>query len=286
MKKIGVVANCTKPETREALERLTRKAGEYGATLFASGEASDVLPSIQQVSSEDLGEEIDLLVALGGDGTMLRAVRLLGAHDVPLLGVNLGGLGFMTTVPEQDLERAFDHVQRGDYHISKRTRAACTVMRGDEEIGRFLALNDITLGWGESSRVVTLDVTIDGEEVTSFVCDGLILSTPTGSTGHSLSANGPIVHPDVCAFVLCPICPHTLSNRPVVIPDNGEIVVTITDSPKELLFSSDGQGQLTVHEGDRLVITRSPHPAHLVVLPDYSYFALLRQKLHWRGSSL
>ncbi len=283
MKTIAVVANGHKTTTPATLARLQKKAAALGARLVSYDESDKLCQGIQRVS---VSEEADLLVTLGGDGTVLRAVRLLAGKNIPILGVNLGGLGFMTGVPIEELEKALDIVASGKHTLSMRTLLACKVIRNEAVIAEYHALNDIALGWGKSPRVVTLSVRIDGEEVTSYICDGLLLSTPTGSTAHSLSAGGPILHPGTCAFVLNPICPHTLSNRPLVIADGSELSITVTTSPKELLLAADGQSHQSVAEGDILEIAKSEQVAQFVQLPGYSYFALLRQKLHWRGSSL
>lgn len=286
MKTIGVVANCRKPHVRALLQRLADKARAMGVTLLSCDEAAELEPRIARATPEEMGKQIDVLVAMGGDGTLLRAVRALGYCDTPVLGVNIGSLGFLTSIPEEQLEHALDVLSRGAYETSDRPLAACRAYRGEGLLGEYHALNDIVVGWGESPRIVTLAVSINGTDVTAYVCDGLIISTPTGSTGHSLSANGPIVHPETCAFVLNPICPHTLSNRPIVVPDRYEIAVRVEEATKKLLFAVDGQDHHALEQGDRIVVQRSPRVARMILLPESNYFALLRQKLHWRGSAL
>ncbi len=286
MKTIGVIANCTKPQTLSALKRLAVKAKELGAHLISCDDVPDSLDAVERVSRVEMIGRIDLLAALGGDGTVLRAVRTISGSDCPILGVNVGSLGFMTSVPANELEEALQTVAEDNYSISIRSMMLCTIKRNGETLETYEVLNDVAIGWGQSSRVVTLDVRINWEEVTSFVCDGLILSTPTGSTGHSLSAGGPILHPEVSDFVLSIICPHTLSNRPLVISDSSEITIDIKRSQKELLLSADGQGHFALQEGDQIHIEKSMNVARLVRLPGHSYFALLRHKLHWRGSNV
>lgn len=286
MMRIGVLANCRKPDAGAVLERLSKKAEELGISLFASGDTAKLLPSAEAVVESDLASGIDVLVALGGDGSMLRAVRVLSGSDTPVLGVNLGSLGFMTSVPQDQLEHALDVLAEGDYKVSDRTTAECRVLKDGKELGHYRALNDIVAGWGASSRVVTLALDLDGDEVTSYLCDGLIISTPTGSTGHSLSAGGPILHPETPAFVVSVVCPHALSHRPLVIPDRCAITVRILDSPKRLLLSVDGQEELSIEEGSSLEVWRSPRSVRFIHVPGYSYFSVLRQKLGWRGTSL
>ena len=285
MKKIGVFANCRKPEAVEILKRLAAKASELGVQLVTCNEVGRLLARSVRVSNRSFAQKIDVLMALGGDGTMLRAVRALQGRDIPVLGVNLGSLGFMTSVTQDALERAMEVLVKGNFSTSTRTIAECRLLRRGKKIGDYRALNDIAIGWGNTSRVVTLELSIDGEPVTSYVCDGMIVSTPTGSTGHSLSAGGPILHPETPVFVINLICPHTLSNRPVVISDRSVVSVRVVETTKKLLLSVDGQEEQSIAAGDQLEIRRSVKGVRFIHLPGYSYFSVLRQKLHWRGSS-
>jgi NAD+ kinase len=213
-------------------------------------------------------------------------VRALNGADKPVLGVNLGSLGFLTSVTEEELDRALDVLQKGSFTTSVRSIADCRLIRGSKELGRYRALNDAVIGWGTSSRVNTLALDVDEEQVASYACDGLIVSTPTGSTGHSLSAGGPILTPDSPCFVVSPICPHTLSNRPLVVSDQRTITVHVAKALGRLVLSVDGQEELAIEQGDRLEVRRSPQSVRFVHLPGYSYFSVLRQKLLWRGSSV
>jgi NAD+ kinase len=286
MKKIGVLANCRKLEAPAALGRLAQKASESGMKLYTCDATGDLLPGAMRVSPSVFIKRIDVLMALGGDGTVLRAVRMLGGSDKPVLGVNLGSLGFLTSVTEGHLDRALDVLRKGTFTTSIRSIAECRLFRGKRQIADYRGLNDVVVGWGISSRVNTLSVSVDGEPVAAYVCDGLIVSTPTGSTGHSLSAGGPILHPASPSFVINVICPHTLSNRPLVVSDKSRITVQVVKALKKLLLSVDGQEGCAVQQGDRLEIRRFARPVRFVHLPGYSYFSVLRQKLNWRGSSI
>jgi NAD+ kinase len=286
LKTIGVIANCGKPRARPALARLAEAAKACGLKLVAAPPTLRYLPGARAVRLERIGRSCDALVALGGDGTMLLAARLIHASDTPLLGVNLGKLGFLTSVPEADIEQALKQLAAGRYRCSERTVAECSLVRRGKKVGQYRALNDIVVGWGQSSRIVTFDVSIRGELITSYRCDGIILSTPTGSTGHSLSAGGPILHPETGVFLLNVICPHALSARSIVLPDRSEIEIVATHSQKSLLLSVDGQEERRVEQGDRLLIRRSPKSVGFIHLPGYSYFSILRGKLEWKGSSV
>jgi NAD+ kinase len=286
VKRVGVVANVRKPDAADALRRLSAKARERGMRLVACDETADGLPDADRAAPEAFASRIDLLIALGGDGTMLHAARMLDGADVPLLGVNLGSLGFLTSVTEDELERALEIVAAGRHTESYRTVALARLLRDGGSRGPYRALNDIVVGWGENSRVVTLDLTVSGAPVGTYVCDGLIVSTPTGSTGHSLSAGGPVIHPECPVFEVIPICPHTLSHRPMVVPHDVLIEIRVARSSKRQLLVIDGQEHQDVVEGDRIAIERAPRPVRFVHLPGHAYFSVLRQKLHWRGSSL
>ena len=286
MKPIGIFANGSKPSAAEVLGRFAETAKRLGLRLAAEPEAARFLPGVRRLAPEKLIRAISLLMVFGGDGTMLRAMRLLQGRPIPVLGVNLGSLGFLTSVAQQDAGRALECVATGRYTVESRALADCVVTRAGRITGRYRALNDVVIDRGACYRIVTLDMCLNGEAVSSFMCDGLIVSTPTGSTGHSLSAGGPIMHPGAAAFVVSLICPHTLSTRALVIPDEKRITVRVAKSVGDLLLSVDGQVGEKLKPGDQVEIRRSKASAHFVHLPDYSYFTVLRQKLHWRGSTL
>lgn len=276
MKTIAVFVNERKPSAARVLAALKRQAERFGL----------VLAELEHPASGELEKMVDMLFVLGGDGTMLKAVRMLDGRDVPVLGVNLGSLGFLTSVAECEMERALQCVAAGDFAVDTRTLADCIVERGGEETGRYRALNDIVITQGPSPRIITLDILIDDAGVLSCKGDGVIVSTPTGSTGHSLSAGGPILHPDSEAFVISLICPHTLSARPLVVPNNKHVTIVASESSGDLMLSVDGQVGGGLKTGDAVRICRSRAGAHFVHLPGHSYFSVLRQKLHWRGSAL
>lgn len=286
MKKVGVITNSKRPHAANVFERLTRKADALQWSLFTDTASAAHLPSAEVIDFERFGSAVDILLAMGGDGTVLFCAKLLDGADVPILGINLGSLGFLTAVSEDDLESALDAVQHEHCQSVPRTVADCAVIRNGRTQSVCRLLNDAVIGFGGSSRISTLDLAIDGKPASSFTCDGLVICTPTGSTGHSLSAGGAILHPGCAAFGVSVICPHTLSNRPLVIPDSSVIEITLQSSHKNLLLSADGQdvGELAV--GDSIRITRSKKPVNFLYPPGYNYFSVLRQKLNWRGSSL
>jgi NAD+ kinase len=286
MKKAGVIANPKRPHAADIFDRLARKAKALGIELYADQQTAACLPSATRLDFHQFAETVDVLLALGGDGTVLFCAKVLNGADVPILGINLGSLGFLTGVGEDQLETALDALAAGTCKRAARTMADCTVLRAGKAEGIHRILNDAVIGFGSSSSIVTLDLTVNGEPITSFACDGMVVATPTGSTGHSLSAGGPIIHPDAGVFGISVICPHTLSNRPVILPDTSIIEITVQHAYKKLLFSADGQDVTEIGEGDSVRIVRSQKPATFLHLPGYSYFSVLGQKLHWRGSNL
>lgn len=285
MKTIGAVVNVRKPEAADTLKRLVAQSKALGLHLLVTSDAATLLHNLKPVSEAELFDNAEALIVLGGDGTMLGAVRSLAGRDTPLLGVNIGSLGFMTSVPEEELESALVALASGSCVVEARS-----LMEGRFEPAQgapqvFHALNELAIGWGASSKMIALELTVDDEPVTAYACDGMIIATPTGSTGHSLSAGGPLLHPQTPAFVITVMCPHTLSTRPLVIADSSVIGIRVSSAPKQVLYSFDGL-EHQLGQGDRISVRRSPRVAHFVHLPGYSYFAVLRQKLHWRGSSL
>ncbi len=285
MKRLGVIANTVKPRASAVLSQLSVLAGEMGLKLSALEDTSVLLPGSKRLSSTEGFKETEAVVALGGDGTMLAAVRCLHGIDRPLLGVNIGSLGFMTSVSESDMERALLCLRDETYIVSERSVAECRLQSegGTEETCS--ALNDVVVSSGASSRIVRLEVCAGGSLVTTYVCDGLIVSTPTGSTGHSLSAGGPILTPEASVFVVSVICPHTLSSRPLVVPDQSGICIRVCDSAEGVRLSVDGQTGRSLKNGDRVDVRRGARNVRFLHLPDYDYFRVLRQKLNWSGSA-
>ena len=285
MKKVGVIANPKRPHAADIFERLARKAGTLGMELFTDKQTAERLPSAKVLPFDQFAKTVDVLLALGGDGTVLFCSKLLNGTNVPILGINLGSLGFLTGIGEEAIEKALNALAAGECSHETRTVADCKILRKGHPNGSYRILNDAVIGFGGSSHIITLDLSVNGEAITSFACDGMIVSTPTGSTGHFLSSGGPIIQPGAGVFGINVICPHTLSNRPLVLPDSHVIEIAVRHTYKKLILSADGQDVEELDEGDAVRITRSNSPVTFLHLPGYSYFAVLSQKLHWRGSS-
>lgn len=284
MKTLGIIANTSKPRAADVVGKIAAKARTLEVALIAESTTAALAEEIEDVSRDVLLDRADVIVALGGDGTMLRAARVLDGRDTPVMGVNIGSLGFLTSIAEDGLDHALESLAVGDIDLRRWAVVDAVVLSRGKEVGYYRALNDVVLRGG-SPRVVTLDLSVDGDHVTSYVCDGMIISTPAGSTGYSLSAGGPILTPSVEAFVISLICPHTLSSRPLVVPDNSEILITVGDTGGALFLTADGQVGQSLEQGDCVKISRSKKDVRFVQIPSHSYFSVLREKLTWSGST-
>ncbi len=230
---------------------------------------------------EALVAKVDLVVVLGGDGTLLSVARAAGPLSVPILGVNLGRLGFLTEIALDELFAALDRVLAGNARVEERMRLDVSAERDGRPLGSFLAFNDAVLNSLSFARMIDLEVFADGIAVTTYHADGLILATPTGSTAYSLSAGGPILDPSLAAIVMTPICPHTLTQRPLVLPESSRIEIEVHPRGGSVQLTADGQEGVALEEGDRVKVSRSEHAVRLVVSPFRSRYEILRTKLHW-----
>lgn len=234
------------------------------------------------VAAEDISSRADLVVVLGGDGTLISTARIIGERDIPILGVNLGSLGFLTEIALDELYPALEKCLAGDYRVSERIMLRAVVERDGRETASHLVLNDVVINKGALARIVDLRTTVNSLDLATFKADGLIISTPTGSTGYSLSAGGPIVNPSMNCIVITPICPHTLTNRPIVIDDGSVVDITVSSlDDEDIYLTLDGQVGLELRSGDRITVCRADHTARLVMSDERDYFAVLRTKLKW-----
>ncbi|ABF87448.1 putative inorganic polyphosphate/ATP-NAD kinase [Myxococcus xanthus DK 1622] len=234
-----------------------------------------------RVDDRELVTRADLMVVLGGDGTLIYAARLLGGRGVPILGVNLGSLGFMTEVPVEELYPMLEQVLAGRFQVDSRMKLSCRLLRGGRVLIEDEVLNDVVINKGALARIADHETSIDGVPITTYKSDGVILATPTGSTAYSLSAGGPIVHPSVDCTVLSPICSHALTQRSIVVPADRTIRVTLRSETADTYLTIDGQTGHGLQGGDCIEVVRSHNRVNLVRNPKVAYFSILRQKLHW-----
>ena len=266
------------PDVFATLRRLAPSLGlhlsyEEGLRAIAGDAAPVVVPG-----------DVDAMLTLGGDGTLLRAARIVEDHPVPILGINLGRLGFLTCCPVEALEDALGRLAAGAYVVEPRMTLDARVRGSNgDDTAVWRALNDVVLHKGGFARVVTMWVQANGETVAHYSADGVVIATPTGSTAYNLSAGGPVVFPTLETILVTPVSAHTLALRPLVLPPTSEITVRVEDGPDELLVTVDGQVGATFAVGQTLVVRRSAHPVPIVRFPESSFFATMREKLHWGG---
>jgi len=280
--RIVLVGRPGSPALAEPLVRLARFLAErrHAVALEAETAAVAMQPGLPAVDASALGATADLAIVLGGDGTMLSFARQLAPHDVPLIGVNQGRLGFLTDIPLARMESALGAMLDGRYVEERRTLIAATVERADGSREHALALNDVVVNRGALGTMIECAVEIDGRFVYSMRADGVIVTTPTGSTAYALSAGGPILAPQIPAFALVPVAPHALTHRPIAIPDSSLIAIAISHG-RDASVHCDGQAHFGLTEGDRVTLRRAEHRARFLHPHDHDYFAMLREKLHW-----
>jgi len=254
--------------------------GGYRVVFEADTAANLQLANIDSMTVAEIGAQAAIGIVVGGDGTMLGIARQLAEYGIPLVGINLGRLGFITDIPLDDMLPALDEILQGRSRAEKRTLLEARVMRGGQQIFCSVAVNDVVVARGTGAGMVELKLTVDGQFMYNQRSDGLIVSTPTGSTAYALSAGGPLLHPSLGGTVLVPIAPHALSNRPIVVPDTSEIVVELV-SGRDISVNFDMQTFTSLQLGDQIVISRSPHTITFLHPLDWSYYHTLRQKLHW-----
>ena len=281
MIRLGVAGHLGYEGLSEVLATLRRLAPTLGLTLSYE---EDLLAVAGPDAVLIQPAKLDAMITLGGDGTLLRAARTVEERPVPLLGINLGHLGFLTCCPADALEDALRRLAAGAYVVEPRMTLDARVRDvSGVERASWRALNDVVLHKGGFARVVTMWVQANGETVAHYSADGIVLATPTGSTAYNLSAGGPVVFPTLETILVTPVSAHTLALRPLVLPPTSEITVRVEDGPQELLVTVDGQVGATFARGETLVVQRSAHPVPIVRFPEASFFATMREKLHWGG---
>jgi NAD+ kinase len=287
IRRVGLIANTEKSNCAAVTRRVIRLLKKSGrSVLFDPGTAAMLgLDKAKPLELRALAQATDLLLVIGGDGTMLRVGREIAGETVPVLGINAGNLGFLTAISPEDLDASMKRVLAGRFTIEDRALLEATIQCG-KEVRTRTALNDFVLSRGETSRLIEVEVTVNDQLLTRYRCDGLIVSSPTGSTAYSLAAGGAIVSPDAEVLILTPICPHTLSIRPLVLNLNSIVRVKLLSRYLGASLTADGQDQLDIGTGDTIQIRRSPKPIRLLQMDGNSFFSTLRQKFAWSGSNV
>ena len=280
-KSIGILTKPKFPEVKNTLHDVVSwlRARNIGVILDAT--SANLLGEEGGSQENQLGSKADVLLVLGGDGTMLNAARIAGERGIPILGVNMGGLGFLTEVRLENLYPSLDRVFANDFVLDERLMLRTHIRRHGEIVAQGVVLNDVVISKGTVARMIELKIAIQGRFVTNLRGDGLIVSSPTGSTAYSLSAGGPIIDPAVQSLILTPICPHTLTHRPLIVPSNTEIDVTLTSKDDGSMATLDGQVGVAITQGDTVVIQTAEHRTRLIRFPESNYYDVLREKLKW-----
>ncbi len=280
MKRIGIICKTGRPEAVEILRELLPWLREKGAEVFIDIETARSL-DVKGYPRPEIPPLSEAVVVFGGDGTMLSVARIACEKDIPILGVNLGGLGFITEVQRTEVFDAMEGILSGQSVIEERLMLTASVHRHGEKIAEYTALNDVVINKGALARIIEMETLVDRMYVTSFRADGLIVATPTGSTAYNLSAGGPILYPAMDCVVLTPICPHTLTNRPIVLPDSVRVEVTLKSPAEDVFLTLDGQVGFSMRQNDTIVIEKSPFKTKLLIPRERNFFQVLRRKLKW-----
>ncbi|MEK6283098.1 MAG: NAD(+)/NADH kinase [Acidobacteriota bacterium] len=287
IKRVGIVLKPNQPDALKTMCELASWLAERGITLLGGPEIErerikeQTGCAVEQVEPEKLSASVDLILVLGGDGTMIATARLMGDAEVPVIGVNYGGLGYLAEFRIEELYTALESILSGNYRLDKRVMLDVELVRCDKNVTRNRVLNDVVINKSALARIIEIEAYLNQQFVNSFRADGLIVSTPTGSTAYNLSAGGPVIYPSMNAVVITPICPFTLSNRPIVVPDDAVIELCLKTEQEDVALTLDGQVGFPLNVEDRVVIRKSQTTFSLVQPMNRNYFDVLRDKLRW-----
>ncbi|MCX5812582.1 MAG: NAD(+)/NADH kinase [Proteobacteria bacterium] len=280
MKRVHIVCKKGQAHAAKIAGHIIEEFGKQNE-IYLDEDSARILGYEKYIEIEHVGDEADMIVVLGGDGTLLSVSRHIKKEDVPILGVNLGSLGFLTEVSVEELPSVLGHVFKDDYEISKRIMLDIVVIREEEKIFELVALNDAVITKDALARIIDIETYVDDEYLTTIRGDGLIVSTPTGSTGYSLAAGGPIIYPSLKNIVLSPICPHMLTNRPIILPECVTIRASLLSPGERVVLTLDGQIGIPLEYGDEVIMKKSTHTVSLIKSKQKGYFEILRTKLKW-----
>jgi NAD+ kinase len=281
VKTVGIISRTDIVEGDTIVPNLLAWLKARGIEARIDHETAGYVPGSPGLDRDKVVEGCAFVIVLGGDGTLLSAAKAINGHSVPLFAVNLGSLGFLTAITIDEMFPELDRALRGESRIANRRMIDCVHERAGKRVGRYLALNEAVVGKSAPARMVTIDTHVDENYVCQYKADGVIVASPTGSTAYSLSAGGPIIFPTVSAFAITPICPHMLTNRPVIVPDSTEVRLVYLSEDESAYLNIDGQQCAPLRQGDTIFCKRSSHTLKLIRPPRLLYFDVLRQKLHW-----
>lgn len=281
LKKVGVFAKKNHPDVEQIASYVQKELTAAGIEVLLEDGLAEQIGQVNGFAGEDIPPLVDLIVVLGGDGTLISVARLIGAHGVPIAGVNLGQLGFLTEITREELPDMLERLISGDYRISERMMIDAFIHRNGKVVGKYTVLNDAVINKGALARIIDMETYVDGRHLSTYKADGLIVSTPTGSTGYSLAAGGPIIFPEINSLLIAPICPHMLTNRPIIVWSRSIIEIEVKFQDDVVFFTADGQVGHKLLPGDRVEVRRSELRTRLISSPTKEYFQVLRTKLSW-----
>lgn len=281
MKRIGIYAKRNHPDAAALASEVCQWLQARDVEVFLEQELADMIGHPGGYPGKSIPAMVTMIIVLGGDGTLISVSRKIGDLKVPIFAVNLGSLGFLTEITRQELFPLLEDVLKGDFSLSSRMMLDISVMRGGQEARRFTVLNDIVINKGALARIIDMEAFVDDVYLTTFKADGLIISTPTGSTAYNLAAGGPIVYPGLSCLVISPICPHMLTNRPIIVSEDAVIRVEVKSEEEDVVLTADGQVGTALQKGDVVLLRRSRNRTFLINSPERDYFQVLRTKLLW-----
>ncbi len=281
MKVIGIIAKRQQPVATKMAGEICAFLAERHIDVVLEQDLARGMGGAQGYPENVIPAMVEMIIVLGGDGTLISVARQIGARKIPIFGVNLGSLGFLTEIPRGEVFEILEQVISGDYSVSERHMLEAEVRRGETEAGRFTVLNDIVINKGALARIIDMEVHVNNGYLTTYKADGLIISTPTGSTAYNMAAGGPIIYPGLKSLVITPICPHTLTNRPIIFSARSVIRVEVKFQDQDVVLTADGQVGMPLKGGDVVEIRLSPNRTLLVDSPKRDYFEVLRTKLRW-----
>ena len=281
MKRIGIFAKRHHQDAIKLAGDVMTWLNERDVEVFVDEPLAVDMGAVKGYPGRSIPALVDLIIVLGGDGTLLSVARLVGELRTPILGVKLGSLGFLTEITRDELFPALEQVVQGDFSVSERMRLDVFVRRDGDLLGRYRVLNDIVINKGALARIIDMEACVDDDYLTTFKADGLIIATPTGTTAYNLAAGGPIIYPGLHCLVISPICPHTLTNRPIIVSDEALIKIKVKFKDEDVALTADGQEGMPLQGGDIVEVRKSRYATLLVKSPSKDYFEVLRTKLRW-----
>ncbi len=281
LKKVGIYAKKNHPDVERIVLQIRERLNRDNITVLLEDSVAELFGQVTGYAGDEIPDLVDVVIVLGGDGTLISVARQLAGRQIPIVGVNLGRLGFLTEITKDELPDMLDRIVAGAYQISDRMMLDSLIYRNNQLIGSYTVLNDIVINKGALARIIDMDASIDGRHLCTYKADGMIIATPTGSTGYSLAAGGPIIYPEVNSLLISPICPHMLTNRPIVVRSHSVINIEVKFEDDVVFFTADGQVGRKLLPGDRVEVRRSDARALIVSSPTKDYFEILRTKLGW-----